>query len=282
MTESASTAAPTPPAVHAPSVPPRTLCIVLHDVAPATLAPCQRLLDALDRIKPDVPVTLLAVPRYHHRPRDAAFDAWLQARARRGDEVALHGFTHLDERPPHGFIDHLRRRHYTRGEGEFSDLPLAEARMRIDHGLHWLRRLGLEPAGFVAPAWLLGPDSWRAVRERSFAYTCTLRQIHLLGAPGSNQPLAPIDAQAQVYSNSTSWRRGLSVLWNASLARRQRRQPVVRLELHPSDIDHPLLAASWQRLAAEQLRSRTACTLADVAQAAQARSARSTGPTEAR
>ncbi len=284
MTEPVSITAPTLPANRIPPVPPRTLCIVLHDVAPATLAPCRRLLDALDRIQPDVRVTLLAVPRYHHEPRDAAFEAWLQARARRGDEVALHGFTHLDERPPRGFIDHLRRRHYTRGEGEFSDLPLAEARTRIKAGLRWLRRLGLEPAGFVAPAWLLGPDSWRAVREWGFAYTCTLRQIHPLGAMNGNQP-PPIDAQAQVYSNSSSWRRGLSVLWNGSLARRQRRQPVVRLELHPSDIDHPLLVASWQRLAAQQLRSRTARTLADVAHAAQVnstRSARSACPGEAR
>ena len=251
-----------------PAPPPRTLCVVLHDVAPATQAACERLLDVLDRIAAGIPVTLLAVPRYHGQPRDAGFEAWLQARAQRGDEVALHGWTHLDERPPRGFLDHLRRRHYTRGEGEFSDLPLADARTRIKAGLRWLRRLGLEPAGFVAPAWLLGADAWHAVCEQPFAYTCTLQKIYPLTSADGGKPRTPIDAQAQVYSNSAGWRRGLSVLWNGSLARWQRKQPVVRLELHPGDVDHPLLAASWQRLAAEQLRTRTARTLADVARAA--------------
>ena len=239
----------------------RAFCLVLHDVAPATLASCRRLLDALAAIG-DVPVTLLAVPRYHGQPRDAAFERWLNERTENGDEVALHGYTHLDDRPPRGLVDYLRRRHYTRGEGEFSDLPYAEAKLRLAAGLKWLREIGIEPQGFVAPAWLLGEGGWRALREQPFAYTCTLRRIHLL--PGA----ARIDAQAQVYSNSAAWRRGLSVIWNSTLAARQRSQPLVRMELHPADMDHPRLARSWQRLTREQLRSRRPLTLAQAAREA--------------
>ena len=257
MSDTASTVAGEP----TPVTPERTLCIVLHDVAPGTWDSCRRLLDALDRIGADVPVTHLAVPRYHGQPRDAAFEAWLQGRAQRGDEIALHGFTHLDERPTRGPIDHLRRRHYTRSEGEFSDLPFDEANERIDAGMRWLAELGIEARGFVAPAWLLGREAWRALRaQQRFDYTCTLRHIHLL--PDERC----ITAQAQVWSNSAAWRRGLSVLWNATLATRQRRQPVVRLELHPADIDHPVLARSWMGLAREQLQSRTARTLHQAAQ----------------
>ena len=252
----AASIAPTAPALIASG---RALCIVLHDVAPGTWASCQRLLDALERIAPDAPVTHLAVPRYHNQPRDPAFEAWLQARAQRGDEIALHGFTHMDERPSRGLIDHLRRRHYTRSEGEFSDLPYPQATERIDAGMRWLQELDIEAKGFVAPAWLLGGAAWQALRaQQRFDYTCTLRHIHLL--PGEQR----ITAQAQVWSNSAAWRRGLSVLWNATLAARQRDQPVVRLELHPADIDHPVLARSWIGVARVHLQSRRVRTLHQV------------------
>ncbi len=250
---------PTTAEASVPASPQRILCIVLHDVAPGTWGACQRLLAALEGIAPNTPVTHLAVPRYHNQPRDSEFEAWLQARAQCGDEIALHGFTHLDERPSRGPIDHLRRRHYTRSEGEFSDLSYHEASERIDAGMQWLDELGIEAKGFVAPAWLLGEAAWRALRaQQRFDYTCTLRHIHLL--PGEQR----ITAQAQVWSNSAAWRRDLSVLWNATLAARQRAQPVVRLELHPADIDHPVLARSWMGLAREQLQSRRSQTLHQV------------------
>ena len=236
----------------------RRLCVVLHDVAPATWPACVRVLDALQRIG-DFPVTLLAVPRYHGEARDAAFERWLCERAARGDEVALHGYTHLDERRPRNPLDWLRRRCYTRGEAEFWDLPFDEAARRLDAGVQWLRSLGLPPAGFVAPAWLLGPEGWRALRGQPFDYTCTLRRFYLLP---ERHALA---CRGQVYSTASAWRRGASLLWNAALARLQRRRPVVRLELHPGDAQHPRLQRSWQRLAREQARSRQACTLQQLA-----------------
>ncbi len=241
--------------------PGRTLCIVLHDVAPQTRERCQTILDALARLG-DFPVTLLAVPSHHGAGRDAAFEAWLRERADRGDDIALHGYHHLDDGRPKGVLDGLRRRVYTRGEGEFWDLPLAEARRRIDAGLAWLASFGIVPAGFVAPAWLMGETAWEAVRERPFGYTCTLRQVFRLAQPGAGA--ARLDCQAQVYSSSTAWRRWMSVAWNSTLARLQRQRDVVRLELHPVDVQAPVFAA-WQRLAREQLRDREVLTLAALA-----------------
>ncbi len=238
----------------------RSLCIVLHDVAPQTRERCQTVLDALARIG-DFPVTLLAVPRHHGVPRDAAFESWLQARAARGDDIALHGYTHRDEGTPGGLVDRLRRRVYTRGEGEFWDLPLAEARRRIDAGLGWLAALGIAPAGFVAPAWLMGESAWQAVHERGFEYTCTLQQVYRLGAGAE---AAGLRCQAQVYSSSTAWRRWMSVAWNGSLAWLQRRDDVVRLELHPVDVQAPV-RDSWERLARAQVATRQVTTLAALA-----------------
>lgn len=232
----------------------RFLCVVLHDVAPATWPACQRLLDALGAIG-DFPVTLLAVPRYHGEPRDAGFERWLCERAALGDEVALHGYTHLDAGRPSGGLDFIRRRFYTRGEGEFWDLPFAQAKERLEAGTEWLRSLGLAPVGFVAPAWLMGAQAWEALRCQTFDYTCTLRRLYLL------PELRSVVCQGQVYSHSSAWRRAMSLVWNESLSRLQTGQRIVRLELHPSDVDYPALRRSWQRLARRQVRSRHACTL---------------------
>lgn len=232
-------------------------CIVLHDVAPATWPRCRKILELLSHID-EFPVTLLAVPHFHGGARDSAFERWLRFRSDKGDEVALHGYTHLDTLPPRSPVDWLRRRVYTRGEGEFAQLSLREASTRLEAGVRWLGELGLHPSGFIAPAWLLGADAWSALRKQSFEYTCTLRRLHLLPDGAS------IPCQSQVYSSSSAWRRTLSVPWNESLAWLQRNQPVVRLELHPGDL-HPGIRRSWQWLAYQQTHKRRVCTLRTLA-----------------
>lgn len=236
----------------------RTLSVVLHDVAPPTWEACRRLLGQLATLG-EFPVTLLVVPSFHGAARDPAFERWLQMRVSAGDEVVLHGYTHRDESPRRGWADRWLRGVYTRGEGEFVALSQAEAARRIEAGLRWLRHLRLEPAGFVAPAWLLGGPAWAALRRFDFTYTCTLRRIHLL--PGERA----LVCQSQVYSTSTRWRQHLSVVWNGTLALWQRKQPNIRIELHPGDADAPPVRRSWQRLLRRQSRSRRACTLGELA-----------------
>jgi hypothetical protein len=235
------------------------MCVVLHDVAPATGAACERVLRAIGEVG-DLPLTLLAVPRYHCDPPRPEFDAWLGERHRQGDEIALHGYTHQDDGVPHGILDHLRRHHVTRGEGEFSDLSLTEAMRRLTAGVRWFGRLGLDLRGFVAPAWLIGPGTWEALRWFDLSYTCTLTRIVLLPERHS------LRSQSLVYSASSPWRRQASLAWTPALAALQRRNPVLRLELHPHDADHAAIRRSWQRLLASHLRDRRATTLADVAE----------------
>jgi predicted deacetylase len=237
---------------------PRSIHIVLHDVAPATRSACQRVLDALDQVG-SFPLTLLAVPHYRGAGRNSAFERWLVDRAEQGDEVALHGYTHQDAGRPRGPRDWVLRRLYTRAEGEFFDIGRDEALSRVDAGLAWLRDLSLEPAGFVAPAWLMGENAWSAVHERGFVYTCTLRRLHLLRVKSS------VDCQSQVFSTSSAWRRRMSTHWNETLARMQQAAPIVRLELHPFDADHPAVRTCWQQLARQQARDREATTLSVLA-----------------
>jgi uncharacterized protein len=233
------------------------LCIVLHDAAPSTRSACVRTLAAVRQVAGDVPVTVLAVPRYHDEAPSAEFEAWLGERLRRGDELALHGCTHRDDGAPQGRLDALRRSHYTRGEGEFWALSRREALARIDLGIEWFAKNRWPLSGFVAPAWLLGPGAREALVERPFEYTATLRQlIHLPGQQAET-------SQSVVYSTSSAWRRGTSLAWNALVALAERNNPVLRLELHPRDADFVAVRRSWQRILERALKRRRPSTVAD-------------------
>ncbi len=235
----------------------RTICIVLHDAAPATRSACLRTLDAVHDVAGDVPLTLLAVPRYHDEPSTPEFEAWLGERVDRGDELALHGLTHRDTGTAENWRDGLRRSHYTRGEGEFWALSPGEALRRIDLGIEWFATHRWPLAGFVAPAWLLGPGAWSAIVERPFDYTATLRQlVHLPGRQAT-------PSQSLVYSTSRGWRRSMSVAWNAAVAIGERNNPLLRLELHPRDADFVAVRRSWQGILARALETRKPATVAD-------------------
>ncbi len=222
---------------------PRWLAAVVHDVAPTTWRQCRGLVDALDELGLR-PLSLLTVPRYHGSARHEAFERWLQLRAEAGDELVLHGYEHRDPMPRRGPWQQLRRGVYTQGEGEFAALPYEEARRRLRAGRRWLESLGVRPAGFVAPAWLLSEGSWRALREQPLQYTCTLRHIVLL-------PEGPtLACMAQVWSARKTWRRVASAWWNAGLLRLQSGRPLLRLELHPTDAGHHTSDRSWRQVAA--------------------------------
>ncbi|HMC16918.1 MAG TPA: polysaccharide deacetylase family protein [Albitalea sp.] len=238
---------------------PASICVVLHDVAPATRAACERILAAIADVAP-LPLTLLAVPRYHCEPSRPEFEQWLVERHAGGDEIALHGYTHQDDGTPRDLVDHLRRRHYTRGEGEFSALGMDEALRRLTAGVRWFARMGLPLHGFIAPAWLMSQGTWEALRFMDLRYTCTLRRLVLL------PDLRHLDSQSLVYSASSAWRRGASVLWNRALAARLRHNPLLRLELHPHDADHKAVLRSWQHLLATHLQARRPSTLQAVAE----------------
>jgi predicted deacetylase len=159
--------------------------VSIHDVAPATWPDCLRLVQAI-RAVADIPLTWLVVPHYHFRPeRSAAMEAGLDTALARGDELALHGYSHLDtEANGGGLRARFLRNVYTRREGEFAALSHQEARRRLDLGLAWFAERGWTPSGFVPPAWLLGEGAWQALRESPFAYTTTFSHFHVLNGGG--------------------------------------------------------------------------------------------------
>lgn len=236
----------------------REVALVLHDVAPATWRSCERLLALIEGLDARAPVTLLVVPEFHHRPglqHDSLFRAAIDARLTRGDEIALHGFTHLDEGPaPASAAEWFARRVLTNGEGEFSTLSRAGARERIERGLALFHACGWKPAGFVPPAWQIGAEALAAVAEFSnvFEYTSTLKGIRSLALGQS------FEVPCLGYSARSRARRALSLLWNRMLAAQLRERSWLRVALHPVDAEHETTLRGWTELLGTLLRERRA------------------------
>lgn len=235
----------------------RSLCVAIHDVAPATWPDCESLLNMLARFGA-LPVTLLVVPDYHHAGRVdcapwfvRAVNAWVAA----GAEVALHGYFHLDEAPvPHKLAEWLRRRVLTSGEGEFAALTVEEAGSRIGRGRTQLEACGWHVSGFVPPAWLAGDAAREAIRRSSLSYASSHMSLIRL-ADG-----ARINAPCITASTRSPWRRSGSRLWLKAMEAATAGAPLLRVALHPSDARHPAMATQWMRLIERLLGDRRMLT----------------------
>ena len=217
----------------------RALVVSLHDVSPHTWEPCQRILAALD-----VPVSLLVIPDHHgrgHFLKDTTFCEWLRARVAAGDEVVMHGYTHQRAtRAGESLAARIITRNYTAGEGEFFDLGFAEARGLVAKSREEFRAIGVEPSGFIAPAWLLSAEGERALRELGVGYTTRLRSVTALQRGDEWQ------SQSLCWSVRATWRRAVSLAWNASLFHRLESAELMRIAIHPVDIAHPRI---WEQIA---------------------------------
>ena len=242
-----------------PAKMPPALCISIHDVAPATWTACKVLIDTIHAVAA-VPLTFLVVPAYHRLPPGDTrpYEAALEAHVARGDELALHGYCHLDEAPRAATLrQRYLREVFTTGEGEFAALSSAEASKRITLGLDWFARRGWPVQGFVAPAWLLGEGAWQAVRQHPFTWTTTARALYCLRDGRVTR------SPTMVYTARNAPGRFLSCRWNERIAARLAQAPLLRLALHPADAAYPGLMRHLQSMLPGLLATRTAMTKAN-------------------
>ncbi len=237
----------------------RAVCIAVHDVAPATWPQCEVLFDLLHRLGAP-PATLLVVPDHHRRgsvERDLGFVRAIDRRIAGGDEIALHGYHHVDDGPvPHSPLEWLTRRVLTASEGEFSALTEHEATLRIDAGLRLFERLQWPVTGFVAPAWLLGDGARAALAKTRLRYTSTHAHLETL-VDGRRIAAPAISASAR-----SAWRRWSSRHWLGFARVALRDTPLVRVALHPSDVTDARIVDAWRVLLTALLTDRVALTKA--------------------
>jgi predicted deacetylase len=237
------------------------LVVSLHDVSPLTRDVFAAMLDELRGIGVGR-CSLLVVPNHHHRGHfhmDARFCRWLERLAAEGHELVIHGYYHQrSRRAGENLRQRLMTRVYTADEGEFYDLPKAEAAALLARAREEFARLDAPaPEGFIAPAWLLGTGAAEAVREAGFRYTTRLGSLEDFAAN------ATVASQSLVYSCRNAWRRAVSLAWNASLARRLRENSLLRLSLHAPDYRRPRIWRQALRLAREAMQTREVVTYAD-------------------
>jgi len=224
------------------------IAVALHDIEPATFERCALIRDWLDDHGVGR-VTLLVIPARDLHPlgeRSPEMAGWLAERRRAGDSIAQHGFQHGQLRRAAFAQSPLPIRGWR--SGEFVGLDDEETRRTVDAGWRVLKLAGIEPDGFVAPAYAYTP-ALRRVLPRKFRWWAGLLRLHRCETVSGDQRRAP----------APDW--GLSPAWGMGTDSRLRRvlSPTLiraggllcgntlRLDLHPSDLQHPrhMLALEW-------------------------------------
>jgi uncharacterized protein len=222
---------------------PNRIAVAVHDIEPATFERCALIRDWLNDHGVDR-VTLLVIPARDLHPfgeRSPDMIRWLIDRRRAGDSIAQHGFQHEQLRgggiPSAALLGARRRR-----AAEFVGLDEHETRRAVDAGWRVLKLAGIEPNGFVAPA---------------YAYTRALRQLlprrfgWWAGLLGLYRPPAPTSSVS--YRLAPAWSMGAGGLLRGVLSPPLIRAGsllcghTMRLDLHPAYLEHPhqMMALEW-------------------------------------
>jgi len=216
-----------------------SLLVSIHDVTPALVDGVVQLWELCDRRR--VRPALLVVPSWHGEwPLEAhpAFVTWLRARAGEGAEIVLHGERHDEVGLPRRLGDELRAWGRTVREGEFLTLDEPSARERIARGRARLRALGLEPVGFVPPAWLARDEGHSAAGGIGLGFSEDHRAIRLFPS-GRRIPSPVVRWSARTTARAWGSVAVARARWTLQGAARH-----PRIALHPQDLGHPVTAAS--------------------------------------
>jgi hypothetical protein len=221
----------------------RSIAVAVHGIEPATFERCALIRDWLDDHGVDR-ATLLAIPARDLHPvgeRSPELVSWLTDRQQAGDSIAQHGFQHVRLGPVARGESLLSLAHGRR-IGEFTGLDAADTRRAVLAGWRVLKLAGIEPDGFVAPAYSYTSALREALRSR-FRWWAGLLRVHPAGPDDhrSSPALAP------AFSLMSGGR--LSRLLGPPLVRIGSLLPTetLRLDVHPADLDDPrhMLALEW-------------------------------------
>ena len=242
------------------SPPTRLLLASIHDVSPRFEGEVDGLLDLL---RPHVGerLAMLVVPNHWGDAPivpGSRFATRLRSWADAGIEIFLHGFYHRDDSRHASPSTQMRARMMTAGEAEFLGLSRSEAAGRIADGRSLLEDIiGRPVTGFIAPAWLYGDGSRQALREAALP----IAEDHLrVWSPATGKQLA----RGPVITWASRSRPRLVSSLAAAAALRHVPLGVLRVGVHPPDINHPVLVRSIERTLRSAISSRQAARYSDL------------------
>jgi uncharacterized protein len=251
-----------PGALGSPLAPRRraSLAVALHDVEPATFERCALIRDWLSDHGVDR-VTLLVIPARDLHPlstRSPDMVSWLAERARAGDAIAQHGFQHLQLRratsPGQMLLSLPSHR-----AAEFVGLDAGETRRAVEAGRRMLKLAGIEPAGFVAPAYAYTPALRETLSDR-FRWWAGLLRLHGVRAAGDSPELL-----APAWSLGTSGPLGRLLSPTLVRAGALLSGRTLRLDLHPADLQYPRHMLALEAVLRRAGRRRAAITYDELA-----------------
>jgi predicted deacetylase len=240
--------------------PPHTIAVALHGIEPQTFERCAVMRDWLDDHGVDR-VTLLVIPARDLHPvgeRSPEMIDWLCERRSAGDSIAQHGFQHVRPRTGGSARRLLHRAHGQRG-GEFTGLDCDETRRAVHAGWRVLKLAGVEPDGFVAPAYAYTAALRQTLGPR-FRWWASLLRVHRtqpqLDAGASERspsaehaPGQDAGAGALAPAWSLAANGPLGRVFSPALVRAGSMLPTstLRLDLHPADLHNPrhMMALEW-------------------------------------
>jgi len=230
--------------------PRRYLNISFHDLAPHSREHCELFLSDMRSLGVEKTSHLLVPNWYGRTPLNEhpAFCQWVQSLQDYGHEICLHGYTHSNQSIQGGLSAQLKARFYTAKEDEFSQLSYSEAEKLLQQGLALFEECGIKHKGFIAPAWLLSSEARRAVTDNHFDFTTRLTRIDDL--PRTTSHFAP----AVVWSCRSLWRRAVSRLWVQLCFRLHRNANILRIVVHPKDMDYPGIRSTIMRFTERALK----------------------------
>jgi predicted deacetylase len=260
------------------SAAPRTIAVALHDIEPATFERCALIRDWLDDHGVDH-VTLLVIPARDLHPvaeRSPEMVSWLIERARSGDAIAQHGFQHLRSQRSRGPYETLRNFKPDR-ESEFVGLDSHETRRAVEAGWRVMKLAGIEPRGFVAPGYAYTPALRRTLSER-FQWWAALLGLHRAHPAAATPTVGErLESSASIGRHRRRELMGPPLALSSSGRLHRALSPALlragalmsgttlRLDLHPSDLEHPshMLALEW--VLKRSVRTREAVTYEQLA-----------------
>lgn len=225
------------------------LLVSVHDVSQGTMHAAREWADALDAR--GVPITLLVVSGPYEGPAlspDSEVAAWLREREARGDEAAVHGWSH---EMPGGAVGWRRSlaRPIARGAAELAAVSEPEGRRVLTRCAVTMASAGLRPTGLTPPGYLLSPGGRAAARAVGLRYTASHAAVH--------DALEGRTHRIPAFCHRPGTRlegAGAALLVTAvgGLARLGRS---VRIGLHPADLARPALRSAALRAVDDALAS---------------------------
>ena len=238
----------------------KALLFSIHDCAPQHLDRLRRAEELIQNCGLNKAVYLW-VPFFHNRYRsleNPAFLEWCQQKRSIQVQWYLHGYYHLAginqtliEKTTGKPLTWIKENYLTEGEGEFMHLSSREVSERLIKGISEYKSVfGQIPAGFVAPAWLYNAHLVDHLHQNgSFFYENHFYIYHTSGKKWW--------CPALTWATRTPFLKWGSQITPPLLVRALNRAPLIRIAIHPHDMDHPSIVKSIERVLKYALKDRT-------------------------